>query len=461
MAFFKIKDPDTGQWVNLPLLKGDKGDKGDTGAKGDKGDPGEVTQAELDAVASQLAENTDNAALWRAEDGNPATIYPVPKSRLYPRIELVATQEGEGDPSPENVRPIVPSLRAGDVLKAKRTGKNLIDWESILTQFSTHAEVTMSISGNTITLSGTPTAVYRQIQVSKILISPSMRGKSATLSANISGNQPALILRQFNKSNVKITEINRLGTGAAQITISPDTAYLQIVLCLNTTTTGTAFMASCGAVQLELGSVATPYEPYSGAEYDLLTAEQDSYGLPDAPVVVDAGTVTVQDAVKVFNGTEGIFVGGNANQYGVYKPVIPMLEGSLQPYKCSHYKTAGGVPVVANSILFGINNGSIYFCPGGSSAAADIPALKAYLAAQYAAGTPVVVQYKIETPVTIPITPPVIAALDRLKRTEVRQNVLTVTANDSTVGVQKQTVTYQKSPIRESDEIAAAIAALA
>jgi acetyl esterase/lipase len=36
--------------------KGDKGDKGDTGAKGDKGDPGEVTQAEFDAVTSQLAE---------------------------------------------------------------------------------------------------------------------------------------------------------------------------------------------------------------------------------------------------------------------------------------------------------------------------------------------------------------------------------------------------------------------
>lgn len=40
-------------------------------------------------------------------------------------------------------------------------------------------------------------------------------------------------------------------------------------------------------------------------------------------------------------------------------------------------------------------------------------------------------------------------------------NILTVTANDSTVGVQKQTVTYQKSPIRESDELTAAIAALA
>ena len=36
-----------------------RGDKGDTGAKGDKGDPGEVTQAELDAVTSQLAESAD------------------------------------------------------------------------------------------------------------------------------------------------------------------------------------------------------------------------------------------------------------------------------------------------------------------------------------------------------------------------------------------------------------------
>ena len=36
--------------------QGDKGDKGDTGAKGDKGDPGEVTQVQLNAVTSQLAD---------------------------------------------------------------------------------------------------------------------------------------------------------------------------------------------------------------------------------------------------------------------------------------------------------------------------------------------------------------------------------------------------------------------
>ena len=158
---------------------------------------------------------------------------------------------------------------------------------------------------------------------------------------------------------------------------------------------GTTFANFKFRPQLELGSVATPYEPYAGNDYNLLTAEQDFYGLPGAPAVVDAEAGTVK------------------NQTGF----IPSYDGETVP--------AG------------------------------------WISSTGALTTGAQVVYPLAAPEIIPITPPVINALDRLKRTEARQNVLTATANDSTVGVQKQTVPYQKAPIRESDELAAAIAALA
>ena len=232
------------------------------------------------------------------------------------------------------------------------TEKNLIDWESILTQFSTHAEVTKSISGNTITLSGTPTDVYRQIQVSNILISPSIRGKSATLSANISGNQPALVLRQYNESNVKITETTMTGTRAVQITISPDTAYLQIILCLNRQTTGTAFMASYGDVQLELGDVTF-----------------HDYG----------------------NG-KGLFLDLSRSAFGQYS-----LEFS--------HGEVGGMPTITGGLAASFNASNLYRLqiigiPDTWTAlgVTDVATAKTWLAAQKAAGTPVQVVYQLATP---------------------------------------------------------------
>ena len=472
MAFFKIKDPDTGQWVNLPLLKGDKGDKGlkgDTGAKGDKGDPGEVTQAELDAVTSQLADTADNAAMWRAKDGNPTACYPVPKSRLYPRIELVATQEGEGDPSPENVRAILPSLLTGQKVKARRTGKNLMNLAS--------AYIGRYDGGYSCIWPPITPAVYPVMPSSQTtgiaIVIPCKKGVTYTMNITNPGQYAAWGIAEYANINDAIGNSSKTvgGTSAATVSIKTYTAIGDgILVCTIASVYDDAnpdnkyTITGNELAQVETSSVATPYEPYSGADYDLLTAEQDLYGLPDAPVIVDAeaGTVTVQDARVVLRGDEvsGVFVAPhengqkylNINIVSLSKP--PALSNSVPV--CSHYK--GGVWTNTNNRSYMAAGNTIIIT---DSRFADIETANSIFADQYAAGTPVVLQYKLVTPITIPITPPVIAALERLKRTEARQNVLTVTANDSTVGVQKQTVTYQKSPIRESDEIAAAIAALA
>lgn len=94
--------------------QGEKGDKGDTGAVGPQGEKGE---AGLDAP--QIDDTTvSDAAPWSSqhivemlcppleESGNPVVCYPVAGSKLGVTASWEPTQEGEGTPSPDNIRPI-------------------------------------------------------------------------------------------------------------------------------------------------------------------------------------------------------------------------------------------------------------------------------------------------------------------------------------------------------------------
>lgn len=94
--------------------QGEKGDKGDTGAVGPQGEKGEPG---LDAP--QIDDTTvSDAAPWSSQhivdmlcppleaSGNPVVCYPVAGSKLGVTASWEPTQEGEGTPSPDNIRPI-------------------------------------------------------------------------------------------------------------------------------------------------------------------------------------------------------------------------------------------------------------------------------------------------------------------------------------------------------------------
>lgn len=94
--------------------QGEKGDKGDTGAVGPQGEKGEPG---LDAP--QIDDTTvSDAAPWSSQhivdmlcpplevSGNPVVCYPVAGSKLGVTARWEPTQEGEGTPSPDNIRPI-------------------------------------------------------------------------------------------------------------------------------------------------------------------------------------------------------------------------------------------------------------------------------------------------------------------------------------------------------------------
>lgn len=116
--------------------QGPKGDTGDTGPQGPKGDPGPAGADGKDGKdAPQIDDTTvTDSSPWSSkhiidtlcppleETGNPVTCYPVAGYPLGCKASWEPVQEGSGDPSPKNVRPI----KGRDSVTVERCGENLL-----------------------------------------------------------------------------------------------------------------------------------------------------------------------------------------------------------------------------------------------------------------------------------------------------------------------------------------------
>ena len=147
--------------------------------------------------------------------------------------------------------------------------------------------------------------------------------------------------------------------------------------------------------QLELGSTVTDYEPYATPQTasvpTLLGVGDDK---DEAELI--QGIKTGKVGVKVLNGTENW--ANLSNYYNLSKTdlntnstVLPLNSTSII---CTH--------LVAKSGMFtdGIGVGASYVNFKYDTIAATLDAWKAWLAAQYAAGTPVIIVYPLATETT-------------------------------------------------------------
>ena len=110
---------------------GPQGETGDTGPQGPKGDTG---PAGKDAPQIDDTAVTDSAP-WSSkhivdmlcppleETGNPVQCYPVAAYPLGCKASWEPVQEGSGDPSPDNIRPI----SGRETVSVERCGENLLD----------------------------------------------------------------------------------------------------------------------------------------------------------------------------------------------------------------------------------------------------------------------------------------------------------------------------------------------
>ena len=147
-------------------------------------------------------------------------------------------------------------------------------------------------------------------------------------------------------------------------------------------------------VQLEKGTAATPYEPYTGQTVSLPTIAP-LWGTGDIRDEYDAATGVETRRWKqvVFDGTE------KWNKwredvciYSLIRPALVAHQGACNAYPIFKSINWNAFP----DRQFSIETKQINF---RNDACADVDSWKAYLAAQYAAGTPVTVLYQLAEPV--------------------------------------------------------------
>ena len=163
--------------------QGPKGETGDTGPQGPKGDTGSdatvtaeniesalgyapasadhVTQLKEDVAAITPDDTTVDGKPWTSkkivdslcmsfeESGNPVLVYPVENYPLGVKVSWEPVQEGSGDPSPDNIRPI----SGRDKVSVTRCGENVIEFLSI-NDYSHGTKIAIDVEKN-ITLNGT------------------------------------------------------------------------------------------------------------------------------------------------------------------------------------------------------------------------------------------------------------------------------------------------------------------
>lgn len=145
-------------------------------------------------------------------------------------------------------------------------GKNLLNIESLLKpdgRYNLSTDTSVDVSGTTLTLSGTPTGAYGQIQENNIIDPVSLVGKTVTLSGKLGGDEPYFAV-QFKSATSTLKTLALANTGSASIVVPEGTTKIALAVCLNTSGyINTACTATYTDMQLELGSTATSFAPYA------------------------------------------------------------------------------------------------------------------------------------------------------------------------------------------------------
>lgn len=390
-------------------LKGEKGDTGPQGPQGVSGvyvgggDMPEGYTVQVDPTGDMLCytagESDDRYAnvLAGAASGPVAGMEDVsPTGALRRAAVLGATAEtGEGDKGPDN-----PYTIAGvQPTKVTVCGKNLLD----LSVFA---------------LKSTGTAVYRDGKIT-VTGANSWAGTALIFDAVF---PPATYCITKNGANRLMSDSNEIPRAISnsvykdygrEFYSNGDDETLRFTA---TKPFRVGFVCAAGDSvvypQIEIGDTATPYTPYAGQTITL-PALEPLYGDGTVNDEYDAvsGVETRRWGRVVFDGTETAWAKSSVIPNGFYLgsgglPDAIRSEsdynGKNLPMSCSHFPTLSSWIAVVNGTqdnVCGVGSSNGNFSPSFRPAGIkDLNDWKAYLAAQYAAGTPVTVLYPLDAP---------------------------------------------------------------
>ena len=422
-------------------FKGDKGDPGPVGPAGPQGERGEVGPtgatgatgpAGADGKDGLDAPQIDDTAVtdsspWSSkhivdmlcppleETGNPVQCYPVAGYPLGCKASWEPTQKGSGEPSPENIRPI----KGRDSVTVERCGGNLLEFLETNDQSSNISIVVDQ--QKVVTLNGALTT-KGNIEIAKCRLHW-CSGKMYTMRVKKISGAVVLgagdgITYAFSLFSEDLTHFFRGSTASTNFNeyIAEDTSLeeVELIFMLQCWREGTKFDNYKFQVEIVEGTTPpTAYSPYTG-QTTTLTLPHTIYG-----GTVDAVTGEGQETWKLvtLDGTEVWYTWGvNANSNAVtgfytydigdYATPDPKGVCSNLPWSIEVY---GGSNVGIGFATVGESRYLMYCAPTAilddtSDDTHAIASLKSYLAAQYAAGTPVQIAYMLATPVPIKTT---------------------------------------------------------
>lgn len=328
--------------------------------KGDKGDPG---PAGKDAPQIDDTTVTDSAP-WSSkhivdmlcppisETGNPVVCYPVENYPLGVTASWEPVQEGSGDPSPDNIRPI----KGRDAVKVERCGENLLNPKENAYKIYTPYGLTIAYIGdNKVHLSGT----YKEDAGSFVILDA----------------QQKLLAGK----GLKITGFTVEGT-KQKYTLYGLRTKDETVIAMQAQFAKGDVIDMTVAVVVSGSYAPTTYAPYTG-QTATLTLPRTIYG-----GTVDAVTGDGQEPwqAKSFNGTENWALYDDGSSAKFFYTADYTVDSEPLDTICSHFRKAA---FTRGTII------RVY-----TSVFTDLDAYKDYLTAQYAAGTPVQIAYKLATP---------------------------------------------------------------
>lgn len=385
-----------------------KGEKGDTGPEGPQGVSGvyvgggempEGYTVQVDPTGDMLCytagESDDRYAnvLTGTASGPVAALEDVsPTGALRRAAVLGATAEtGSGDKGPDN-----PYTLAGvQPTKVTVCGRNLIPYPYTSLP-STVTGISFADNGDgTITVNGTAAdeTAGRLHFLSNLLRIPAGTYTLSGCAPNGSGDTWCLqVVRVINGLEDWGWLCRDFGAGITFTLTEATDIYIRIRLKKGTVINNGIFKP-----QLEIGTAATPYTPYTGQAVPL-PALEPLYGDGTVNDEYDAatGVETRRRKRLVFDGTEAWAT--RTSGAGVYGYALPdVFDAPAAAGVCTHFKF----------IKNGASGTQTAVCVASASTRKDLSVFttiatlddfKAWLAAQATAGTPVTVVYQLDAP---------------------------------------------------------------
>lgn len=374
--------------------QGPQGEKGDTGPQGPKGETGPAGADGKDGI--QIDDTTVGPDAWSSkhivdmlcppleETGNPVVCYPVVGYPLGCKVSWEPTQEGSGDPSPENIRPI----SGRDSVKVERCGENLLDSVPELPIRIYKGSPYIVVRGGTL-----PAGQYTMDVRLDVIPGGEALGAALIKYELADGTEKYFVPRASNETSVT-------------------TAFEAAIKAITVVNYGN-IDGNITGISLVPGTAAGDFEPYTG-QTATLTLPRTIYG-----GTVDAVTGGGNERWKLLtlDGTESWNTWGisahNPAATGFYTYDINDYDHINVKGICSHLPATakdvwGGRDVGIGFATVGISYYFMYCVPNSLlpdiSAGHEVASLKAYLAAQYAAGTHVQIAYKLAEPVPFTAT---------------------------------------------------------